>query len=60
MEIISGNLGVFLNLVDEKSIRVEHLQHKEDQTMSMWINPNSDDIQLIKDCQVLPCDVDGY
>ena len=28
--------------------------------MSMWINPNSDDIQLIKDCQVLPCDVDGY
>ena len=54
-------LGFFVNLVDEKTICVEHLQHKEeDQTMSMWINPNSDDIQLIKDCQILPCDVDGY
>ena len=47
-------LGFSLNLVDEKTICVEHLQHKEeDQTMSMWINPNRDDIQL-------QCDGDGY
>ena len=26
----------------------------------MWIKPESDDIQMIKDCQVLPCDVHGY
>ena len=26
----------------------------------MWINPNNDDIQIVKDCQVLPCNVDGY
>ena len=51
----------FLDAVDEKNIRVEHLQQKEgDPTMSMWINPKNDDIQITKDCQVLPCDVDGY
>ena len=52
---------VFLDVVDEKNIRVEHLQQKEgDPTMSMWINPKNDDIQITNDCQVLPCDVDGY
>ena len=54
-------LGFFLDVVDEKNICVEHLKYKEeDQTMFMWINPNNDDIQIVKDCQVLPCDVDGY
>ena len=28
--------------------------------MFMWINPSNDDMQIVKDCQVLPCDVDGY
>ena len=54
-------LGFFLDVVDEKNIRIEHLKHKkEDQTMPIWINPNNDDIQIVKDCQVLPCDVDRY
>ena len=52
----SGNrfwsVRFFLDVVDEKNIRVEHLQQKEgDPTMSMWINPKNDDIQITKDCQ---------
>ena len=54
------SIGFFLDVLDDQTIRVEHLQQKNDQTLSMWIQPDSDDIQLVKDCQVLPCDVDGY
>ena len=45
--------------MDEKCIRVEQLKHNEEDLI-MWIKPKSDDIQMIKDCQVLPCDVHGY
>ena len=28
--------------------------------MPMWVRLKRDDIQLVNDCQVLPCDVDGH
>ena len=52
------SVGFFIETVDD-NIKVDHLERKDGSDI-IWLRPKSDDIQIVKPIQIIPCLIDGY